>query len=422
MLFIPAKPQQYYIIEAIDRCFEALIYTQYERKKGIMISDSAQSSAIETLSSIYKRRPDLQDIYLESDIDSLLIWAVTWGSTVDSDSNMLRPIANDLVSSLKNKYGNDYIIEILVHIYSRRPDLQEAYPEASHGDLRRLIQWALIHSISISPKETLFELFPKELTSALKSSYGKDFIFDIDPRDEMFQYTVAHPELKDPAVQYLISGFEMLWQLEGILDDLDMNFKHIDSLLDFASGYGRLTRFLIQKIDKEKICVSDIDKNAVDFCKKTFGVKGFYSVSNPNALIHEKKYDVIFVASLFSHLALPLWQGWLKRLYDMLNREGILIFSTHGYDNYCNQDQNFGGKEGFRYVEQSETTRLPENEYGTAYVSRNYVENFTRENHLGKVLAYYPKTLWSFQDVFVIQKQAKKPRWRIGFLSRDSRL
>jgi SAM-dependent methyltransferase len=206
----------------------------------------------------------------------------------------------------------------------------------------------------------------------------------------------------------------MLTNLQEIFEDIGYGFNQIDSFLDFAGGYGRFTRFLIQKLSHEKITVSDIDKTAVDFCKKTFEVNGFYSVDNPKRLIHDNKYDVIYVASLFSHLSLRLWGGWLKRLYDTLNEGGMLIFSTHGrysYDLLDDETRTHVKKveEGFFYLPQSETKRLSTKDYGTTYVTYDYMKKVIRQNNLQKLIGFYPKKLWDFQDIYVIQKELQKP-------------
>ena len=93
----------------------------------------------------------------------------------------------------------------------------------------------------------------------------------------------------------------------------------------------------------------------------------------------------------------------------MLNNEGILIFSTLGaffYNLYDEQGKNRFEKifDGFFYGKLSETTRLSNEDYGTAIVYPDFVENFVSQNNCGKLLAFYPKKLFNLQDVYVIMK------------------
>lgn len=63
---------------------------------------------------------------------------------------------------------------------------------------------------------------------------------------------------------------------------------------------------------------------------RAFGVSGFYLAGAPKDLDVAERFNVICVASLFSHLPLTLWEDWLEKLHSMLAAGGLLIFSTHG--------------------------------------------------------------------------------------------
>lgn len=289
-------------------------------------------------------------------------------------------------------------------MFSKRQITLDITPKPSAEDKKETVK-----GLNVPEEKTRGPNAPGETRKEFVEKYGADFVCDIEERDEMYQFLVNHPSIKDPRSEYFRSGEVMLRSLEKILGDIGIELDQIHSFLDFACGYGRFTRFLVSTCGNEKITVSDIDRNAVDFCTKTFNVKGFYSTGDPGALSHSCKYDIIFVASLFSHLYLPFWEDWLRRLYDMLEDGGFLILSTHGVNCY-NQVDNETKKrievimEGFYYIKQSETQRLSTEVYGTAYVDRPFVENIVLRNSLGKVIAFYPKELWSFQDVYVIRK------------------
>src|SRR5580700_1867199 len=104
--------------------------------------------------------------------------------------------------------------------------------------------------------------------------YGKDFAYDIHPNCEMYGFLKTHPAIKDAELDYYASGESMLLTFKEILSGLNYKANDINRFLDFACGYGRFSRFLVSVLDPKKITVSDIDKGAVDFCKKNFGVNG----------------------------------------------------------------------------------------------------------------------------------------------------
>lgn len=337
-------------------------------------------------------------------------------------------------------------LDALLYVYKNREDLRIAFPEVVQGDISRLMEWAVVYGLEGDGAQVVLEpfrhdiykkrnrksflffsrqkilakyrfermrkvrLFTKnvdtkgEHRSKFTSLYGNDFIFDIDGLDEMYLFLVEH-SVADPVQAYFESGEAMLLCLEDIFKDLKLD--HVDSFLDFACGYGRFIRFLVQRLDRRCITVSDINKRAVNFCKRTFGVKGFYSAASPNALTGNEKYDVIFVASLFSHLPLKYWEAWLIKLCSMLTPGGALIFSTHGMSCLESTDPSTRAKvkkvkDGFYYLSLNETLDLSTDQYGTTYVTPEFVRDFVDGKSLGEFRAYYPKKLWCFQDVYVI--------------------
>jgi SAM-dependent methyltransferase len=256
----------------------------------------------------------------------------------------------------------------------------------------------------------------RSLKKDYRSRYGPEFVFKVDDQDVMFQY-FKHlcggiPDMASRLL-YLKTSEGFLLDTEDVLRQSGVSLRQVGSFLDFACGHGRLTRFLVHRVSRDRITVSDINKPAVDFVCNTFGVRGFYSVAAPENLSHDGRYDVIFVASLFSHLPVTTWPSWLSRLYLMLTKNGVLVFSTHGMD-LCNQiapaerKQLDTGTEGFLY---SETTfgggpSLPPDIYGTTYVSESYVRGVVASRSLGKLIGFYPKKLSALQDVYVITKNS----------------
>ena len=225
----------------------------------------------------------------------------------------------------------------------------------------------------------------------------------------MYLFLESHPGTKNPVKAYFDSGESLYKSVGTALRGANVNLGDGRNLLDFACGYGRLARFLVNDVGPENVFVADIDARAVDFCKATFGVRGFYSTRDPGALAHEGLYGAILVVSLFSHLSLELWAGWLERLYGMLKDGGVLLFSTHGMHAYGLLSEEARApveevREGFYYVGLSETKRLSPEDYGTTYVSPEYVEGVIRGRGLGSVVSFSPHLLWNFQDVYTLRK------------------
>ena len=229
------------------------------------------------------------------------------------------------------------------------------------------------------------------------------FVDSISPDDEMYTFIINETNRKEMASYlYFKSGRESLQSIENIVRSSGKSFAGIRSFLDFASGYGRVTRFLIQEIEAGKIWVSDIYHGAVDFQKKYFKVNGFYSETAPSKMKFPGNFEVIYVGSLFFHLPANRFKDWLSALYDILEDDGILIFSTHG-EQLCPPEIPIDSS-GFTFFAASESKTLPVKEYGSTFVSRNWVERLAKELEIFKVY-FLEKGLCGFQDIYVVTKK-----------------
>ncbi len=228
------------------------------------------------------------------------------------------------------------------------------------------------------------------------------FVDRVAAGDEMYSYIRNNiVRKKDASYLYFKTEKEALQSIENIIQSSGKTFEHIKSFLDFASGYGRATRFLIQEIDPSKVWVSDIYEGAVDFQKEYFGVNGFYSETDPRKLQFPREFEMIYVGSLFSHLPMHRFRDWLSRLYAILEDDGILIFSTHG-ESLC-PPENKLDPSGFTFLGMSESGSLSVSEYGSTFVTRACVERIAKE--LGITFIYFlERELWA-QDMYVITRK-----------------
>jgi SAM-dependent methyltransferase len=101
-------------------------------------------------------------------------------------------------------------------------------------------------------------------------------------------------------------------------------------ILDFGSGYGRILRQFKAAFPEARLAACDIHQEAVDFCAETFGAEPIYAADDPGETKVEGEFDLIFVGSLFTHLDGPRWKSLLDLLERVLERDGLLLFTTQG--------------------------------------------------------------------------------------------
>lgn len=216
----------------------------------------------------------------------------------------------------------------------------------------------------------------------------------IAPADDMFRYSLDAGMTPDMAgLEYVRSGYEAFSVVENTLAAVGRSLASEERMLEFAAGYGRLTRFFARAIEPSRLDTSDILEPAVNFVRKRFGVGGFLSATDPAELAIEKRYSLIYVGSLFSHLPRERFVPMLRRLYQALTPDGLLLFSTHG-------TELIGSDAGFVFREESESHVLDKQEYGATFVAPEVVRELSAEagvQHLWQL----PRELWWCQDLNV---------------------
>jgi len=225
----------------------------------------------------------------------------------------------------------------------------------------------------------------------------------IHPADEMYRFELLAPQRtrEAAAILYFATGRQIFQAVEEIVGWRFRGWSGVRSLLDFAGGYGRSTRFLVRALAAEKVTVAEIDPGAVRFQQEAFGVRGVVSGTDPESLRVDGQFDVVVASSFFSHLPAARFEAWMARLQAIVAPGGVLIFSVHGIELLPEAEARPPSGIVFRPV--SETLRLEGAEYGTSYLTPEFVRGVTeRVAEGGARLLAFPFGLCGFQDLYVL--------------------
>jgi len=102
------------------------------------------------------------------------------------------------------------------------------------------------------------------------------------------------------------------------------------SILDMPCGHGRVCRMLRAAFPAAQITVCDLDTDAVDFCAAEFGAQPVYSDVDVQRIQLDRRFDLIWCGSLFTHLEWARWQSFIDFFSQHLAADGMLVFTTHG--------------------------------------------------------------------------------------------
>ena len=285
----------------------------------------------------------------------------------------------------------------------------------------------LVALVPVSLRAWLAELhrpLARHLAAArYRRRYGDAFMSDVDGADDLLHYSLdvaaGRPALRYyHAVRMYFHGGE--WnaaEMEEVVREHGFPLAEAGSVLEFACGWGRVTRHLVHLMDRSRLTVSDVDPVAVQFVCRKLAVRGFTSTIDPRDLRHEDRYDVTLIVSLFSHLPLADWGPWLSRLGELLEPGGALAFSTLGMHAFevnipdAERDAYEEVAEDFFYRPANETRgRLNTDRYGLSYVAEGPVRDLVGQHFPGSLVAVCPRALNGFQDVYVLERDAGRAR------------
>ncbi|NCT68007.1 MAG: methyltransferase domain-containing protein [Rhodanobacteraceae bacterium] len=245
--------------------------------------------------------------------------------------------------------------------------------------------------------------------SGLSSAFDEALLdMTIHPGDQMFTHSLReHRDAGAALSQYFNVGLQQYNALSQIVNFLFDGRKGAIHVLDFACGYGRMLRFLTLAMPRGNIVASELQLDALDFVGGTFGVKTVPSSQDPSEFDPGRKFDLIWVASLFSHLPDDLFGAWLKRLASMLSPGGVLCFSVR--DAALLPEGRAMSDSGILYEPSSENPDLSPSIYGTTYATEAYVSHCVT-SFVGRGATYFrlKKSLANEQDIYVLSNKSSE--------------
>lgn len=99
--------------------------------------------------------------------------------------------------------------------------------------------------------------------------------------------------------------------------------------VDFACGFGRVTRWLAAAFPNATLAAMEVNPKAVDFVADAFPAKT-YAVDFEWHSVPNDQYDLIWCGSLFTHISREKSERLLAVLVERLRPGGLLATTTHG--------------------------------------------------------------------------------------------
>jgi SAM-dependent methyltransferase len=146
-----------------------------------------------------------------------------------------------------------------------------------------------------------------------------ELVREVSPRDTMFDGRLwLYLEAGPSALRCIRRGLEAAGSTAPT------------SILDFGSGHGRTLRFLQIAYPQAALTACDVDGDAVEFCGRVFGVPAVQSDPDPRRVDIQGAFDLIWSASVLTHVPADRWPHFLRFFESHLSPQGVLIFTTGG--------------------------------------------------------------------------------------------
>jgi SAM-dependent methyltransferase len=261
-----------------------------------------------------------------------------------------------------------------------------------------------LHRAARSARFTLGHLVPPRRFDGIPGRvHFNDFMFINSSAEEIASYAER--------------GRNVVSLIEETLVAAGKEIDDVERWLDFGCGYGRVLRFLLERVPPERVAASDVIAEGVEFCRSEFGVTALRS--HPElASVQLGSFDFVYAVSVLTHLDQRHSVDFLRLVGDSLTKGGIAMFTTHGEWSLAHP-ADYGVEYEGRAAEIEAAVRecgifyLPydfaSDDYGMTWHSRDFVRATMAELHGAELrpLLFKPRGLDGHQDVFAYQRLQK---------------
>lgn len=254
-------------------------------------------------------------------------------------------------------------------------------------------------SDSQSEPRTLEDLC-REAASSLNVS---DKVHDNDP---IFRFLIANPAFSSTAAAvsyYFNDGANSARKIRRAIEKY-VPAQGARRILEFASGYGPVTRHAVRELAQHELHACDTHPDAVAFLQGELGAKSLLSSAQPQSLVFPVQYDFIYALSFFSHVPDRTWGDWIRRLVDALVPDGVLLFTTHGRISRKFFPDAVLDERGYWFSGDGGGSEPESADRGQAITSLGYVESRISEIENCEMICFEQAGWWDHQDVYVLRK------------------
>lgn len=216
----------------------------------------------------------------------------------------------------------------------------------------------------------------------------------------------AHIGRTSSREEYLVAGYGAFLELRNAFEASRDPQSRYPTWLDFGCGCARLCRYLPDSDVCESFVGVDVDRQAIRWNRRHIRGGDFVEIApRPPMPFGPATFDVIYVASIFTHLDEPAQFEWLAELSRVLRVGGLLLASTHS-EQLAHLRPDLSSSQLRRLEEHGFCFAPGHGRFNddTTFHSRKYVEQSWGGGL--QLCEYREKGLFGFQDLSIWKKRA----------------
>jgi len=240
-----------------------------------------------------------------------------------------------------------------------------------------------------------------------KKTIKKKGLRAIPPASLRFR-TLAQPSIES----FLKGGREISQDLESSLLKIGRKIESFENILEFGCGSGRIVLMLEDKLRKCNFFGTDIDEEAITWCRKNFDFGNFdVNKTVPPLKYQYDMFDLVWAHSVFTHLDEEQQFEWLNELKRITKPKGIVVISVHGPYAWSVRRRPKGsekeleeelGKNGFVFLHRESFKRISSFQFQSAYHTKEYIKK--EFSKYFQVIDHIPRGMGGRLDMIILQK------------------
>jgi SAM-dependent methyltransferase len=156
---------------------------------------------------------------------------------------------------------------------------------------------------------------------------GEERAIPMPPAD--VRYRVVSRPLSE--LDYLRVGLDVRASIEHALAGVGTSIEAMGAVLDWGCGCARVIRHWAPYFERIEFTGTDIDETMIRWdLDNVAGVRFATNGPLPPLPCDDESFDLVYGASVFTHLDEAMQQQWLAELRRVLRPGGLLLLSTHG--------------------------------------------------------------------------------------------